>query len=183
MLANLLVAGISNAVYASVVGFFNANVSLFFSLFFWGTAREILWSLYFPWNLFGPVTSAILSVSVVTFFYRIWIFIEGYINTNITIPVGLIYVLIFIIVLLSGYARLAVRGMISEKYKDYKWEEWRKDRIEIHRKLKTRKNKKKVEWDDVGEEFKYVLYNLGDTINRALERHKKEEKGKRRKRG
>ncbi len=38
-------------------------------------------------------------------------------------------------------------------------------------------NRKKVEWNDIGQEFKYALYNLGNWLNRALEKNGKEEKG------
>jgi hypothetical protein len=48
--------------------------------------------------------------------------------------------------------------------------------------MKTnKKDSKKVEWDDIGQEFKYALYNLGNWLNRALEKNEKEGKGKRRK--
>lgn len=33
--------------------------------------------------------------------------------------------------------------------------------------------RKKVEWNDIGEEFKYALYNLGNSINRSLEKEEK----------
>jgi len=41
-----------------------------------------------------------------------------------------------------------------------------------------KKNKKetKVEWQDIGEEFKRVFYNIGKALNRALEGEKR--KGK-----
>jgi len=183
LVANTLLSGINNAIYNNIIGFFDVNISLFLSLFFWGMASEILWNLYFPWNLFGPIASAILSVSVVTFFYKIWLFIGGYVNVNANISIFMIpiYILVFIIVLVSGYARLAFRGMANEKYNDDKWKEWRKDRIEMHRKIKEiKRNRNKVEWEDVGEEFKYALYNLGNSLNRAFEKYKKEDKRRKR---
>ena len=130
---------------------------------------------------FAPIAGAILSTSIITFFYRIWLFINGYVQSNISIPMIPVYIVVFIIVLISGYARLAMRGMINEKYNNNKWEEWKKYRIEMHKKIKEyKKDRKKVEWDDVGEEFKYALYNLGNSINRAFEMHNKEDKRKKR---
>ncbi len=38
---------------------------------------------------------------------------------------------------------------------------------------KKKEVRKKVDWRDIGEEFKYALYNLGNSINRALEKEEK----------
>ncbi len=39
-----------------------------------------------------------------------------------------------------------------------------------------KKKETKLEWEDVGEEFKRVFYNIGKALNNALEGEKKRKK-------
>lgn len=182
IVANILVKYVNNSVYTNVIGFFNSVIALFVILLFIGTINEILWSLDFPFNLIAPVTSAILSIFIVEFFYKLWGLIEFYAQTNAALPMAIIYPFVFIVVLVLGYLSLLARGKrTSEEWREH----MKKEKSELKREVKSIKpgkerhrGKNKVTWEDVGEEFKFALFNLGVSINKALERHRERKRKK-----
>jgi cellulose synthase/poly-beta-1,6-N-acetylglucosamine synthase-like glycosyltransferase len=181
LIANMLVSTVNNSIYNNAIGFFNVNVLLFFSMFFWGLISEIFWNLGLLANMFAPIASAILSTYVVAFFYRVWLFIEGYTHTGAYIPIVPIYIAIFIIVIVAGYARVAVMRGHENFWSREEWDEWKKEKEDVKKKIhdsKKKSKKERIEWDEVGEEFKLALYNLGDAINRAFDRHKSRKRRK-----
>lgn len=169
LIAILLSYSVQNQVYSNTVGFFNDNVPLFFSIFLFGVINEIFWVLEFPFSILAPITSSILSVIVVTFLYRVWLFINLYAHSPIVIPITLIYTLVFIITLIFGYLKLAKEGFEYNNLMKVKWD---KEKTNLEKELKKRR-KEKVEWDDVEDQFKLFFYNLGDSINKSFERHRK----------
>src|SRR5271157_4740854 len=182
LIANILASGFNNFVYSNIMQFFNTSIPLFFILFVIGIINDLFWSFYFPWNMFAPITSSILSIFVVTFLYRVWLFANSYVHSTFVIPLGLISTIVFIIVFISGYLHLARRGIEHEEFwnkKEWeKWKDWKKGWYREEIKSHKKKHKKRVDWEDVGEEFKLALYNLGDSINRSFDKHKKEDKKK-----
>lgn len=186
LIANTLASSFNNSIYSNIMQFFNINMPLFFILFVMGTINDLFWSFYFPWNMLAPVTGSILSIFIVTFLDKIWLFADSYIHSGFTIPIGLVTTIVFIIVFISGYFYLARRGIEHEEFwneKEWKkWKDWKKGWYEEKMKDKHEiRKRKKVDWGDVGEEFKLALYNLGDSINRAFDDHKKEDKKSKRK--
>ncbi len=170
LVAGILATSVQNSVYSNVINFFNANIPLFFSLFFFGVINEIFWNFESPFNLLAPITSAILSTIIVSFLYKIWQFMEIYTNSGVLIHPGLISAVVFIIVLIAGYAKLAKEGFELKKLGDIKWE---KEKEKIREKLNKANRGKDIGWDDVENQFRILFYNIGDSLNKSFERHKK----------
>lgn len=177
-IANLLVPHIPSSVYESIVDFFNSNILLFFGMMLVGMINEIFWSFFFPFNILAPITSATLSIFIVTFIYRAWYFIDSYVHTNIVLPSS-VYVPVALIVLFIGYITILARqGKPKEVY-----EQEAKKPVPKKSEIIKRKPDEKVEWEDVSNEFKLALYNLGRSINKSFEEGKRKKGKKERRRG
>lgn len=184
-IANMLVPSINIKIYTSTIYFFNFNLMLMLILFLVGILNEIFWGLYFPFNIFAPVISSILSIYVVTFIYRLWNLIESYVYFGIAIPIVKIYTAVFLIVLVFGYILILSRGGKPKGSQNKDLDKWREERL-IKRKEKLERKIEKIngnfrkdqeiKWKDVGGEFKLAFYNLGKSINRAFERKSKRKK-------
>ncbi|MFH0978650.1 MAG: hypothetical protein V1837_05085 [Candidatus Woesearchaeota archaeon] len=158
-IANALTGSIQNDIYANIVTFFNVNILLFLALMVIGLINDIFWSFSFPFNILGPFSAALLSIFIVTFLYRLWLFLNSYINSNVNIPIGLLYVIVPIIVFFAGCITVIFRAAIPPYVE------------KVHQ---TKKRKKQhLEWDEVGEEFKLALYNLGKAFNRVFDKKRK----------
>lgn len=162
-IANILNHYISNNVYHFVVSFFNINlwlIILISLIFFLGELFEIL---LFPFNLPAPFFNAVGGIFIVTFILRIINFLEIIINLElikyVLFLIPFVYLLVFIIVLIVGYIKIFMElGLKSKKIE----------------KLKKSNKGNKVGWDEIGEEFKLVVYDL---LSKAREKLKSE-KGK-----
>ncbi len=174
-IANIIMPYIPSTIYADVVGFFNANIMLFLLMMFISMVNDIFWIFYFPFNILAPITSALLSIFVVVFFYRVWNFLNNYIKAEITVPKGL-YTPVALLVLVIGYiVILARRGKPREAY-----EEWVNKKQEVQKKSEAARKRpsQEIDWADVGNEFKLFFYNIGRSINKSFEKEKQKEKKK-----
>lgn len=169
-IANFLVAYSQNQIYFNIVNFFNTNMILFLILFLMGTINEIFWNLIFPFNLIAPATSSILALIIVTLIYKIWRFVNVYLNSSIIIPINAIYVIVAIAVFIFGYLSVMIEGWRLNR--GYEEEKTHKQKLKIKQKLQT-KRRSNLGWADVGYQFKLMLYNLGDTLNRSFDQKKK----------
>ena len=188
--ANILVSFLRSPVYTNIIIFFNSIIVLFLILFLVGMLNDVLWNSGFPFALLAPISGAVLSIFIVAFFYRLWEFIDSYVNSGAAIPIGLIYALVFLFVLAGGYFSLlfksAKRGDNFGDWNEWK-RNWHEERTKLRREMRESMRKMKhegksegeVEWKDIGNEFKLALYNAGRSLNRAF-RH--DEGKKRRKR-
>ena len=164
-IANYLIPNINSEIYKSTVIFFNNNLILLLILMFVGIVNEIFWIFYFPFNLLAPVSSSILGVFIAGFIYRMWNFLDAYINSGLRIPIDAIYVLLFFIILIAGYFTILVRkGKPKEEYERSGKFKDKNERTE---------KKKNVEWENIGNEFRLVLYNVGNSINNLFKKRKR----------
>jgi hypothetical protein len=168
--AGIISQSINNPVYTQIVQFFNSNMGIFLILFLVGMINDIFWNFCFPANIFAPIISSVLSVFAVSLFYKIWVFIEIYIDTDIAIPINSIYIFVAVLTLIIGYIILITRET-RERFEC---------RLKEVKELK-RKAGKKVEWEDIKEEFKMACYNFGKAMNRAFSSEKEKRSGKRKK--
>ena len=163
------------------VGFFNdtAQLVIFFTVIF--LFADLFEAFRFPFNLPYPLFNAYGSVLIISFIFRIISFAATkgsglyYQMTDIMIIIAGI---VAIITLISGYAKIFLRESYLHKYGDdedeeFLWRErregWRRD----SRKRKTNRrdsNKSAPEWDEVGDEFRGMLY---DTFRSVREKVKK----------
>lgn len=177
---NMLIPSINSIFYTQIILFFNSNIYLLLILTLIGILNEIFWSFYFPFNLVAPIISAVLSIYIITFIYKFWILANNYIESSIQIPLHAIYFAVFIIVLVFGYILLLARGGKpredwQERHEKYKREKWEQRRKKYQKKIENldKKVRSNLDWEDVEDEFKLALYNLGRIINNLFAPKKK----------
>jgi len=182
--ANILIPSINNDIYINIIQFFNSNLIFLLLLTFIGMINEIFWSFYFPFNIFAPIFSSILSIYVITFIYKIWSLLDVYIKSTLIIPIDLIYAIVPLIVFIAGYITIIARhGKPAEEW-HRELKEMHKNRLERKRdklKIKLEKvdkklGKNKVEWEDVGDEFRLAFYNLGKSFNELFDKKNNKKK-------
>jgi hypothetical protein len=166
--ANILLPHINSLVYVDVVLFLNRSLVLFTIMMLVGLINDILWSFYFPFNILAPVSSAILSFFIVIFIFRVWSFLNNYVQSNFVLP-EFVYVPIALIVLVAGYVLILFRkGKPGEVHKRRKKEKELEEKERLGKKAEPaskRKQEETVEWQDVGDEFKHLFYNIGKSLN------------------
>ena len=172
---------INNSGYLHVVGFLNQNIGiivLFSVLFYLG---ELFFIFIFPFNLPAPIFSAVGGAFLVNFIFRMFYFIGDVLHesafSSFKMFEPLIYTLVFFIVLIVGYVNIFVRLRNISRRKEM-------DRKVYHREMEAdrvyeERQHKRVDWKDVGDEFKATAYNVASNIKKSLE--PKEEKEKREK--
>lgn len=134
--------------YTAIVGFFLDNLFLAFLIFFITLIADTFWAFWFPFNIPAPVVSAVSSIFIVTYIYRLWLFLDNYLLTGIEMPISLVYQLVFWSVLVGGYVVIILRfvgwGDIRAKLKERREEkeEAREEREKKNERRKKRKNKK-----------------------------------------
>jgi hypothetical protein len=170
VIANILIPSINNQSFADIISFLNANIFLLLAITFLGMVNDIFWNSSLPINLLAPVSSTILSIYLIMFFYAFWIFLDAsYFRTCAQIPIAGIYVIIPFFTLVICYLVILARG--GQPAAD-----WR-EKME-RKKMERKTQKDKVEWDDIGYEFKLALFNLGRSLNKALRGKEGKKKGK-----
>jgi hypothetical protein len=164
--ANVIIPSVNKGVYTDIVMFFNTNITFLFLITLIGMVNELFWNFHFPFNVPAPITGGVLSIYVVMFFYRVWNFLDEYINSSIRFSMGPIYVCVFLITALLGYVTILSRQGKTRT----DWEEEVKRR---GRKMKNNLKEKDVEWKDVENQFRLVFYNIGRSINKLFEKKEK----------
>ena len=169
--ANYLTIYIHNYYFVSIIGFLVYNLVLSFIIFIVGVFSDVFWRLKFPLNLLAPFITAISSLLILTYIFRMWNLLNTFVATNAVIPEYLVYSLVFILTILIGYFIIIIR-MLKQK-----------EKADGQEKLKSKeKNEEKtIDWEDIGEQFKSALYGLGKSLNSLFTKDKdKNTKKKRR---
>jgi len=165
----LIILGILNAsldyfdnnILNEVVRLLNNNIWLIlvFSIIF--TIGEVFGALRFPSNLPAPIFNAIGSIFLLNFLFKIFGLVGKLSEIDTFDAVSnvfpLLYPIIFLLVLLGGY--ISIFANIS-------WDHPKK-------KISPPKNKEERSWDDVGNEFKEMLYDAFHSARESLKQNKK----------
>ena len=166
-IASCLKHSINYSLYSDIVNFIIDNLNLSFVIFFTGIVAAVLWRIVFPISLIAPIASAISSMFVVTYLFRVWIFASGYVYSGIMFPVDLIYRAVFVLVIFFGYLAI-LAGLGKRKKKDGGKKE-KREKVEKF-------GKESINWDEIGGQFKLALYNLGSSLKNMFEPKKKTNK-------
>jgi hypothetical protein len=179
IILNLIAPKINNLILNSTLEFFNSNISILLLLTFVGLLSEIFWSFYLPFNLIAPFISAVFSYVIVLFFNKFWIFLNNLLKINIILPFNLFFTLIPLIVMVFGFILIIIRiGRPRHYFEQINYDKL-KPRKNIHEEIKMlEKEVNKIKWEEVGEEFKEALLNLGKRINNLFESNNKKTKKK-----
>jgi hypothetical protein len=184
-IANVLISSINNQVYTDTVDFFNTNLTIIIIVTFFGLVNDIFWTFYFPFNILAPVISAVLSVYIVTFIYRFWLFANNYIKFQLTIPINTIYLVVVLLVLILGYIVILARGgRPRQEWKERHEERRERRKEEVQERLDNldkRIKAKQLEWEEVGDQFKSALYKVGEKLNNSLDNKKPKRKSRKKK--
>jgi hypothetical protein len=192
--ANALIFSINNPVYTEIVLFVNKNIFLFFIIAVIGILNDIFWTFYFPFNIIAPITSSLLSIYIIMFLEKLFDFFNVQEITNISIPFTDLYILVALIVLVAGYLVIAIRAGRPRGYfekisreRQIKQKEARMDRRERRKEeleeiKELNKEVRDIEWEDIGDEFKQALFNLGKSINNLFEEKESKVKVKKKRR-
>ncbi|MCX6706564.1 MAG: hypothetical protein NT001_00260 [Candidatus Woesearchaeota archaeon] len=175
-IANIVALSINNAWGMQIISFMNENIPFFFLIMIIDIINEIFWSFYFPFNVFAPITSALLSILIITLIYKLAV-MNPLMYAALIIPFTLIYILVPVMVLIVGYILIVARGgRPKHAYDEGKEKNFRRKREmkmkNMEKGAQSRKGKK-VEWEDIGNEFKLVLYNLGREMNNLFDKNNK----------
>jgi hypothetical protein len=177
---NALVPTVHNQLYSNIVQFFNISLILLLAMMLFGLINEIFWHLYFPFNILAPITSSALSILIIAFIYSFWNYLDSYVHTGLNIPIESIYTAVSLIVLIVGYLIILARGGKPQHATREDLDEWKQRKLERKRE-KIAKNiqnldekvtnsirENRVGWDEVGNQFKLVFYNIGKGLNRMF---------------
>ena len=108
-IANIIMPFVHSTPYADVIRFFNGTLILMLMILFVGMLNEILWTFDFPSNILAPLSASVLSMVLVTFFYKFWKVFNAYIDPNFVINISLVYIVVAVTVLLLGFLTLLIR--------------------------------------------------------------------------
>jgi len=149
-------------ILSEVVKLLNNNIWLIFVFSIIFTVGEVFGSFRFPGNLPAPIFNAIGSIFLLNFLFKIFRLVGNLseINTfdNLTKTFPFLYPIIFLLVLLGGYISILSGASWSKPKK----------------KTSTKSTpKEEISWDDVGEEFKEMLYEAFHSARESIKQNKK----------
>lgn len=149
-------------ILSEVVRLLNNNIWLIFIFSVIFTTGEVFGSFRFPGNLPAPIFNAIGSIFLLNFLFKIFRLVGNLseINTfdNLTKTFPFLYPIIFLLVLLGGY--ISILSGAS-------WESPKK------KKTTKSTSKEEISWDDVGNEFKEMLYEAFHSARESIKQNKK----------
>lgn len=107
--ANFIAPHVYNNIYVEIVSFFNSMLYILLIMMLIGMVNELFWNWPFPFSILAPVTSAALSVYVISFIYSLWLLVDSHMNSGISVPITIIKLFVPVIVLILGYIVLSIR--------------------------------------------------------------------------
>jgi len=148
-------------ILSEVVRLLNNNIWLIFIFSIIFTIGELFGSFRFPSNLPAPIFNAIGSIFLLNFLFKIFNLVGklSEVDTfqSLTKIFPLLYPIVFLLVLLGGYISI-LSG-----------ESWSKPK----KKTSSKKTKEETTWDDVGNEFKEMLYEAFHSARESIKQNKK----------
>jgi len=150
-----------NNMLLEIVNLLNSNILLIFTFSIIFTVGEVFGSFRFPSNLPSPIFNAIGSLFLLNFLFKIFNLVGNFstIDTfeKLTKALPFLYPIIFLLVLFGGYVSI-LTGASQE----------------VPPKKKTSKNEESHDrsWDDVGNEFKEMLYDVFHSARESLKGNK-----------
>lgn len=157
-IANHLAFFTENPLNFQIIQFLNNNIWLIIVMSIIFLFGEVFNALVFPFNLAAPLFNASASVLLVTFLFRIFTLIDILLNEHIFQIFNriafLVYPLVFVIVLIGGYITILAR--LSQSDEDGTGQGHNGN------------TKKKLSWEDVGDEFKQTIFDLLTLMRRSI---------------
>lgn len=161
-LLNFFVNYFDNKIFYEIVKLLNNSIWLIlvFSIIF--TIAEVFGSFSFPLNMPAPIFNAIGSIFLLNFLFKIFVKVGQLTDIDTFLSISklfsVLYPIVFLLVLIGGYISIFARA------------------IEENINKKSRASKKKSNertWDDVGNEFREMLYEVFHSAREAIKNNKK----------
>jgi hypothetical protein len=158
--ANYFKKYITYPIYIQIVDFINANLyfSVIIALVF--LFSDIFYLIMFPFSLPAPLFSAAGAILLIIYIKRMFILIDQLTSTNVSIVFQvlsyLIYPVVIIIVLISGYARIFFSLFTPKQQQRTD----KKERIIDVKKVK--------DWEEIGKEFKQAFSDFFNTLKNSI---------------
>ena len=151
-----------NKMLLEILNLLNNNIWLIFTFSIIFTVGDVFGSFRFPSNLPAPIFNAIGSLFLLNFLFKIFNLVGNFstIDTfeKLTKALPFLYPIIFLLVLIGGYVSI-LTGASQD----------------VPPKKKKSKNEESHDrsWDDVGNEFKEMLYEVFHSARESLKGNKK----------
>jgi uncharacterized protein YacL len=156
---NYIARYFSNDTFLAFTGFFNDSILMLIFIGIIFMIGEIFETRNFPVNLPYPLFTAVGGVLVAVFVVNMLKFVNVYLGIDFieqVLPYALLlYLMVFFIAIGLGYVKVFAK--LSDEEED-----------------EIKEKRKNVEWEDIGNEFKFALYNLGRTLNRKFSKKEKD---------
>lgn len=177
---NVLAKFVDDAVFHQVVELLNDNIGLILTLFIIFLIGNIFGSLFFPFNLPAPLINAVGSMFLITFIFRVFELIDSLIDENFFQNIEefsfLIYPVVFIIVIVGGYITIFDHVITEERRKKKIFAESTEKKLERETPSESEYTERESEektWEDVGNEFKEMLFDIFHNIRKSVNKEKK----------
>jgi hypothetical protein len=153
-----------------LITFLNQNIWIVVTLsiiFYFG---ELFYVLDFPLNVVYPLFNVVGSVLLIDFIFSIIYVIDEIIEIEVFTPVylfkPLVYLIVPLLVIIVGYMKVYESLKSEDKQKE-------KEKSNSNNNKSKDDNDKDVEWNDVGNQFKLALYNIGSSLKNNFDPKKK----------
>ncbi len=177
---NVLAKFVDDAVFHQVVELLNDNIGLILTLFIIFLIGNIFGSLFFPFNLPAPLINAVGGMFLITFIFRVFELIDSLIDENFFQNIEefsfLIYPVVFIIVIVGGYITIFDHVITEERRKKKIFAESTEKKLERETPSESEYTERESEektWEDVGNEFKEMLFDIFHNIRKSVNKEKK----------
>ncbi|MFC1691601.1 hypothetical protein ACFL0W_05470 [Nanoarchaeota archaeon] len=164
-IANIVSRFVLNYVFVQVVAFFNYNLGLIilFSIIFY--LGELFNVFNLPFNIPAPIFNAVGSIFLIEFIFRVFAIVSEFVGiTNLFILISvfkiILMLLVFVIVIIVGYIGVFIPKPCKK--------EQPKPTKKSKSKKKPKSKKSKLEWEDIGEDFKGLINDIIKKIRKAL---------------
>jgi hypothetical protein len=158
---------ITNSTAELIIGFLNNNFAFIILMSIILLVADIFYAFIIPFNLPAPIFSAFGGILIVTFIFRILGLIDTMLNETVFIHISwlrwIIYPVVFIIALISGYVSILFNTFQVGSRSSEKRE---KEPVNIT-------PKKHKTWQNIGDELKDVLYDFLHKIKLAINKKRK----------
>ncbi|NTV24166.1 MAG: hypothetical protein HGA85_07420 [Nanoarchaeota archaeon] len=156
---NQLSMRINSPLLADITGFVNENTVYILVMSIIFLIAAVFESMIFPISLVAPVISAIGSILVISFVGRSIAFSDSMTGGNIygmfRILGYILYPLVFILVLISGYFAVFIR-LLTPRH------------AHAPKQPETIEARRVKEWNDVGKEFGEAFSDFFDVLKRSI---------------
>jgi len=116
---NVINWAIYNSSLDSIVSFINSNFLLIVLITILSLFGEIFMSLKFPFDMPGPLFTAVNSIFIIKLIFNIFLFTQNYITINFPYSLDFIYLmiatLVFIIILIVDYIKIFLKTRKKKK--------------------------------------------------------------------